>query len=279
MKRYEELIRSMEVPARRTTDEAWSRLRQRIDEESATPVRNLNNRNSGIWKWAAAASIAVLMAVAAWMFFMQEDLVTETSPVGQITMIDLQDGSQVGLAGGSKVVYNPERWNETRRIELKGKAFFSVTKGSPFVVSLEGERSVEVLGTQFTVSEVEGFEVDCTTGKVRVNSGRENATIEGGEGVTETSEGLNRKRVDPHKASAWANGEFDFEETPLKKVCRQVESAYGVKIEAESDVDETLFSGKFQAKSAEEAVNIICQVLRLDYVQDQERYKLIPEQS
>ena len=79
--------------------------------------------------------------------------------------IKLPDGTFVRLNSDSEISYSSKMGAEaTRRVELKGEAFFNVVhdKKHPFIVSTP-KVSVKVLGTEFNVKEYPGEKASETT--------------------------------------------------------------------------------------------------------------------
>jgi len=106
--------------------------------------------------------------------------VVETQPLiiketfyGQKKTVTLPDGSVVKLNSGSKISY-PEKFTENQRnIYLSGEAFFDVTPDAskPFIVSMDNNLSVKVLGTSFNILSYPNdneIMVAVKTGKVSV---------------------------------------------------------------------------------------------------------------
>jgi len=84
-----------------------------------------------------------------------------------------KDGSICTLYKNSEVKFNEGDWRKQRMVELKGKATFNVANGNAFYVQTKNAR-VEVLGTIFTVDEIENqLLVNCSEGKVKISAFKE----------------------------------------------------------------------------------------------------------
>ncbi|MCF0071728.1 FecR family protein [Dyadobacter sp. CY261] len=159
----------------------------------------------------SGVAAAVLLALAYVFFFTKKDAVTkpETSevlvaaPSGKLLTfvnkqkmpqaITLDDQSKVILAPGTEVIY-PEHFPANKReIQVKGIAFFEVTKDSrrPFCV-YSGKLVTRVLGTSFWVKtqmhNSNSVEVEVVSGKVSVF---ENRKVLGAQSKGENVHGLN----------------------------------------------------------------------------------------
>ena len=112
------------------------------------------------------AAILVLVFGLGWYFlkdasFLQKDDTTAQSLYSkrQKEPIVLPDGSRVWLEVNTKLVYPQEFTPGKREVWLDGGGFFEITpdKQAPFYVKL-GELDIQVLGTQFNVSNYENQE-------------------------------------------------------------------------------------------------------------------------
>lgn len=171
--------------------ELWARIAQQTD--LATPVIPLVAAPrpwyaATVWRWAAAATLAVGMGVAAlWQLPTSQPTPTATTPAktgwdvyttpGRLT---LPDGSTVVLAARSRLRY-PHHFSAARRqVFLSGEATFDVTHNprQPFEVYTE-QMLTTVLGTSFIVRAYAGrpeTQVQVLRGKVRVQP-RQSGTV------------------------------------------------------------------------------------------------------
>lgn len=122
--------------------------------------------------WMAAASV-VLLLIGFGTYFMTErnahEWVAVTTAPGQLKDVYLPDSTLISMAGNSSIRYDVKAYGKERRVvEMKGKAFFQVTRNESRPFSVYTERTeVTVLGTSFQISEQPGAtDVDVMTGKV-----------------------------------------------------------------------------------------------------------------
>ncbi|HJU45510.1 MAG TPA: FecR domain-containing protein [Chitinophagaceae bacterium] len=176
---------------------------------------------------------------------------TLSTPRGGTYQITLPDGSKVWLNAESSITYPVAFTGNERRVELvDGEAYFEVAKDSkrPFIVSVDDNMEVEVLGTHFNVNAYEDEEVIKTTlveGKVKVNkSNKSNESlllIPGQQAKVnienETITVIND--VDTEEAIAWKEGLFYFEDDDIKTVMRQLARWYDVEVEYEGKVPDS----------------------------------------
>ena len=133
---------------------------------------------------AAVAAILIIGTTASYFFVhtnkTPKTIIAQTLINESGKLVLLSDGSQVWLNRNATLTY-PEKFEKhNRKVELKGEAFFEVSKnpGKPFIVSTSNS-SVEVLGTSFNInSSSKQTEVTVTTGKVKVtNANKSNNVI------------------------------------------------------------------------------------------------------
>ncbi|RPD39610.1 FecR family protein [Chitinophaga barathri] len=155
---------------------------------------------------------------------------------GQYT-ITLPDGSRVWLNASSSLRYPAVFSGRSRVVELKGEAYFEVSKqaGQSFVVKVE-EMEVKVLGTHFNIMAYDDEPALKTTlleGAVEVKKADVVRTLKPGQGAS-----LHRQsgtlellpEVNTEEAVAWKNGFIQFEGNDIRSVMRQVARWYDVEV-------------------------------------------------
>lgn len=153
-------------------------------------------------------------------------------PRGRMYMVKLFDDTKVLLNSESSLRF-PERFLDTRRVELTGQAYFEVTKDKrPFsVVTSNG--TVTVLGTSFSVTSYSDtpFNVALNSGKVKFENEKSNVTIGAGELITCDANGVAHvSTTDLHCYTAWVDGLIFFENASLADIMTNIERMYDVRI-------------------------------------------------
>lgn len=179
----------------------------------------------------------------------------ETPRGGQYQII-LPDGTKVWLNAASSLKFPMSFASmEDRKVELKGEAYFEVTKDKthPFKVINEGQE-VKVLGTHFNINSYKDEGAIKTTlleGSVVVTSDytkngvREEVKIKPGEQAILTEKGINVVEKDVEEVMDWKNGDFIFQKESLKQIMSRVGRWYNVDVVYEKDVNTGLtFSGQ-----------------------------------
>ncbi|WP_170139475.1 FecR family protein [Larkinella arboricola] len=201
--------------------------------------------------------------------------VTLSTNYGVTRTIKLPDGSTVILNGNSALSY-PKSWAEgqSREVELRGEAFFKVVHTSDhrrFKVRTADNFSVEVLGTEFTVSKRrQSTRVVLTTGRVQCNlknkTGTDTLLLKPGELVELGNDPTRytRKQVDPMLYSAWTQHKMIFKNTSLQEVATMLNETYGFTIGVEKpDLLNRRISGSLPTDNVDMLLEGIAEACRL----------------
>lgn len=160
-------------------------------------------------------------------------------PKGCEYYVELADGTKVWLNAASELSY-PVSFNAVERdVELRGEAYFEVTKSEvPFVVKT-GNMDVRVLGTAFNVmayADESDVEVTLEEGSVRIHADDKEALLSPGQQAVfeKTDSILQVKKVDTEIYTGWRSGEFLFEGESLERVGRKLARWYDMEIVVDS---------------------------------------------
>lgn len=181
-----------------------------------------------------------------------------STPRGGTYQLTLPDGTMVWLNAASTLKY-PSRFDKIRMVELTGEAYFEVSKQSsslpnsstaaPFLVKTSTQ-TVQVLGTQFNVmaySDEPSIKTTLVEGKVRIAS-TGNAWLptimKPGEQAITSGANLNIAAVNIAQYTAWKEGRFYFNKTPLEEVMRQISRWYDIDVVYQQGIPKASFSGK-----------------------------------
>lgn len=172
------------------------------------------------------------------------------TPMGGEYQLVLPDGSKVWLNSGSTLRFPTTFIGSERIVELKGEAYFDITKNSkmPFLVRTNNTMDIKVLGTQFNVMAyddekninttlIEGsVEVLKGTGKTMLKPGQE-AILNRGSGNIKVAS------ADLEQATAWKNGYFIFYNENIESIMRKVSRWYNVDVVYQGNLSNKDFVG------------------------------------
>ncbi|MEC5143263.1 FecR domain-containing protein [Chitinophaga sp. 212800010-3] len=160
---------------------------------------------------------------------------TLTNPRGSKTIdIALSDGSHVWLNAGSSLTFPVAFAGNERHVSMTGEAYFEVGQDAdqPFIIT-KGETTVKVLGTHFNVNAYDNEEAISVTlleGRVSVNKANKGVIIQPGQQAIVTNTISIENQVNVNQVMAWKNGLFEFRETDIQTVMRQIERWYDVEV-------------------------------------------------
>lgn len=215
-------------------------------------------------------SLRTLSAVAAiaLLCFLKPAALQTISTLADTRTIKLPDGTEVTLNHFSSLTYPEKFKGEHREVNLKGEAYFEVTKNRKhsFIVQTESV-NVEVLGTHFNVESypddpevkttlLEGsVAVSNKSNSVRIVLKPNESAIYNKEKKSMTLEVSDRVAEE----IAWRNGELIFTNLPLQEIARQLSNTFGVDI---SITDTALQNYRITARfSSEEGLDQILDLL------------------
>ena len=173
---------------------------------------------------------------------------TIETPVGGKYQLNLADGSKVWLNSSSSIRFPIFFSKDKREVELKGEAYFEVSKDSKRKFSVRsGIQTVEVLGTQFNInaySDEKSIKTTLFEGEIRVIDLKTNNSklLKPGE-QSNVDQSIQIRRIDTQTEIAWKEGYFHFKKADIETVMRQLGRWYGVTARYEGNLPAHHFSG------------------------------------
>lgn len=160
------------------------------------------------------------------------------APLGQITNINLPDGTTVVLNSGSTLSYNIPFLNSVRNVKLEGEAYFAVAKDSEHLFIVETQSvDLKVYGTSFNVEaypEDKHVNTTLVEGSLGVISkkGEEMVRLVPGENAKyeKNLAKLTVSEVDIALYMSWKEGFVSFRNERLEDIATKIERMYDVEI-------------------------------------------------
>lgn len=189
------------------------------------------------------------------------------TPNGGQYQIVLPDGTKAWLNAASSISFPSAFNNENRKIKVTGEVYLEVAqnKAKPFWVDVDGQSSVQVLGTSFNVNSYNDDGYIKTTlieGSVSVLPNN-TPTIKnysvilkpGQQALQPIASGTGDKDLqqsgkiilttaDINQALAWKNGIFDFNGLGVRAMMAQLARWYDIDIRYEGPVPANILKGK-----------------------------------
>lgn len=167
---------------------------------------------------------------------------TVSTPKGGWYNVVLPDGSKVRLNAESSLDFMTTFGSRERTVTLQGEAYFEVTHAqpAPFIVKVKRAEDTVRISAEGTAFNVKAYKDDgyiktsLVNGRLQVADPRQPlpARIHPGEEYLQYPDGVNRRSTpaDIQAAIAWKDGKFNFSETPLQDVMRQIGRWYDADI-------------------------------------------------
>jgi ferric-dicitrate binding protein FerR (iron transport regulator) len=220
-------------------EKVWSNIQQSIKTTVNTYTRSFVIR---IASMAAMIALVIGFSFSYLLNDTKEAAVlssTFIAPNGQKSQLVLADGTKVWLNSGSSLTYSNKYGDKDRSVQLKGEAFFDVTKNPnlKFIVNT-GSINVVVHGTAFNVKSYgvdPEVSVSLLRGKVDVVSAIDNmslALLSPGERVVLDKKGMNFKveKCDASLDGIWRLEKLKFEGATISEVAQKLGKWYGIDI-------------------------------------------------
>jgi ferric-dicitrate binding protein FerR (iron transport regulator) len=238
--------------------EANAMLSNILKQKKAAPkVLPLNKK----WIFRVAAILILALGITFSLKFFTSQ--TQTANFGEKTAFSLPDNSEVVLNSGSEINYKKWNWANNRHLELKGEAYFRVSKGKRFEVQTNLGK-VTVLGTQFNVKARKNrFDVVCYEGRVKVNYANTQTVLTHGQSVS-FENGKQIKMSTLSLKPEWTDNQICFYKENIKSILDEVERQYNIQIELNTKDTSSLFTGKLPSKDLDVALQIISTTYHLE---------------
>ena len=257
-------------------------MKESLDKKAHSQQKNVSYRRFiRVWSQVAAVTGFLLLSIVAYIMLTTHSILKYTTAFGEKKIILLPDSSKVILNANSALSYHPD-WSEDalREVHLEGEAFFEVRKqpyigNNKFVVHTD-KLNVEVMGTQFNVSEREGnTTVTLNEGTVQLNSDIaervKNILMQPGEQAELTNENIFEiRKVNTDLYTAWKDNKLIFANATIQEIAQIIEDNYGLEMVV---LDTAIFQRKFTGTLPGNNIDIILKTFSELYKLDIERDK------
>ena len=213
---------------------------------------------------------------------------TVVTPRGGQYRLILPDGSRIWLNAVSSIRFPTAFTGRDRTIEITGEAYFEIAKdpSRPFrvlvrPVSGKGDMEVAVLGTHFNINAYQDEPAIKTTlleGSVKVTNGTNHTIINPGQQTHLNKSGVIKviQDADVAEAVAWKDGRFEFNDTDLKTIMRQVMRWYDVDVEYQDNMPDRYFTADISRNKTLSGVLTILRLCVVDFKLEGKKLTVTP---
>ncbi len=237
-------------------EELWEKI-EKGKEVKAT----MSNRN---YLWLL---LIFVLAVLVYFFLTGKKTQVDTLKTEEKEVI-YADGSRTYLGPNSTLVYNENKWEKERSVNIKGQAVFEVQKGNPFKVATDAGM-VTVLGTVFDVWAIDKqwMRVQCLEGRVEVKAkkGDSSEILEAGDQVYILDGSLSEVENFDDVAFDWLKEVRNFKNIPVEIVFKDIERFFDYDFLWKDGKNDDIFSGTISTKNLDEALKFLSTSLGYSY--------------
>jgi ferric-dicitrate binding protein FerR (iron transport regulator) len=252
--------------------ESWNQIQAVILEKSYKQWQH-SRKVQSFFKYAAIFFFMVTLTGLTLYFVYSKPIqplyTSVVAEKGQISKVELPDGSLVWLNSGSEITYSNLFAEKNRNIQLNGEAYFNVAHNEqlPLVVSC-GELNVKVLGTKFNVSAYEeNKHVDVVLEKGSVEL--LDYCLKPGERAmfSKTERNMTVSNVNTAKFTSWKEGIINIYDQSLEQVVKRLESRYNQKFIFSNDIKDYRYTFTIKNEPLDEIINLMEKITPVKAIQ------------
>lgn len=207
---------------------------------------------------------------------------TLTTHRGELYQLTLSDGTKVWLNAASSIHFPVSFTGKERKVEITGEAYFEVANNvvMPFIVK-KGDMEVQVLGTHFNINAYDNeaaMKITLLEGAVKVIQKAESKLLKPGEQAISSSHlplAISHS-PDIEQVMAWKNGLFDFKNTDIETLMREIERWYNVDIVYEGMKTKDSFSGGISRSATLTELLSILQMSKVHFRLEGKKLTVLP---
>jgi transmembrane sensor len=263
---------------------AWKKVEARIADAEEKGRKAISLKKHYARLLSIAATIALLILASYYFFspdidFLPTSEIVKETPKSIRTQVELPDGSKIWLNADSKLTYSKQFGEASREVSLIGEAFFEVERNPdfPFIIHLENDTRIQVLGTSFNVKAYASDEVVETavlTGKVMFVSEKASVRTDTAYYLTanqklafaKTSGTIETTEVNSQEEIAWIEGKMVFKNEQWSSIANTLERNFNTTVRLENEaLKNCRLTATFEGNSLTEILNLISLTQEFDY--------------
>jgi len=262
--------------------QSWSEIQSTMHQKTQYELGGIRRR---LIFFRYAAILILLISVPSIFYLIQSKSQIESPQVvyttvaadfGQISKVVLPDSTVIWINSGSTLTYNNLFSSNNRDIQLKGEAFFKVTKNVnlPLVVNNE-DLQIKVLGTEFCVSaypEENDIQVVLEKGKVELTSSSHanfRQEMKPGELASFNKERkeLILSKVNTSLYTSWKDGLINIYNLPLSELVIKLEKRYNQKFIVDDAIKNLPYTFTIKNEDLSSVLSLMEKITPVDVIQ------------
>ena len=266
----------------------WEKVKSRIENAEHKPMtKKLNSTFSLFVRIAAIIVLAVGITFLLKYYLLSDpEMIVQATEFNQSEIL-LSDGSKVYLNKHSEISY-PEKFSRKERVvNLKGEAYFEVSRNEKksFTVHTTNNAEVSVLGTSFNIHTdtiASTVTVNVTSGKVafyKVDESENKTILTKNEKAVLEDDIISKSTIENLNFLSWKTGILEFKNIPLTSVVDQLAEFYKQTIIVNNQsIGDFKYTSTIDNQPLEEALDEINIVFNLDYIEKNDTIFIYPNQ-
>ena len=228
---------------------SWTRLQAQLWQKSFSKWQSMR-KTERFFRYAAIFFFVISLGSMALYFThrpveVPEAYTTVTADKGQVSKVQLPDGTKVWINSGSEISYNNFFASSHRNLKIKGEAYFDVAKNEniPMIIGC-GEVNIKVTGTSFNVNSYswkENIEVVLEEGSVELIGIADNRALyklNPGNRLLFNKQDDKIKVLEANttKYTSWKDGIMNLYDLSMEEVLMRLNTRYNQKFEIDTAV-------------------------------------------
>ncbi len=252
------------------TDAAWEKVSKSMGVKEETPVIQLKPKTNYFLRIAAVVVLA--LGVGFFIWNNQESAPQYASQsINEVLYDTLPDGTLASLNKQSKLTYEFDKKKNVRKAKLEGEAYFVISedKANQFLVQAE-DLLIKDIGTAFNVKALatsDTVEVFVKEGEVQIYT-EQNVGLNLRPGETGYYIKSSKKfyksveEVEDLNAAAYADREFKFRNASMRKVLKEINKVYDIKLElSNKEIESCQITVNFRKDDIETIASVIAETM------------------
>ena len=186
----------------------------------------------------------------------------------------LEDQSEIWLREGDGQLNILTDFDKERRVALEGEAFFDIAHDSekPFVIELNSEDYIKVLGTSFNlIHKGDEFDLTLFSGVVELHMQNRTLRIEKGYRATKVDGALVKLRNIKENSASWKSELLNFDNVSAIDAFADIENHFNVTIDysaPSNDLSKCAIRTKFSNENLDGVLKEISEILGFTYTNE-----------